>query len=241
MVAFSAKTTVFEGPLETLLGLIEERKLSISEVSLAQVADDFIAYAKRYEKFPMAESANFILTAATLLLIKSKSLLPSLALTSEEQGDIKELTRRLALYQKVRARAGLLRAQWGTHRMFLPEARERAPVFTPDAALSAEVLLAALRELLKGIPSAVALPRAIVEKVASLDDMIVRLTERLTRSMRLGFREFSGSAAKAKKEIILSFLALLELVRRGRLRATQEAHCDDILMEHNEIGVPKYQ
>lgn len=241
MVAFSAKTTVFEGPLETLLTLIEERKLSISEVSLAQVADDFIAYAKRYEEFPMAESASFILTAATLLLIKSKSLLPSLALTSEEQGDIKELERRLELYQKVRTRAAALRTQWGTHRMFLPEARERAPVFAPDAALSPQTLLGALRELLRGVPRAAALPRIVVEKVASLDEMIVRLTERLTRSMRLGFREFSGGAQRAKKEIIVSFLALLELVRRGRLRATQEAHFDDILMEHDEIGVPKYQ
>ncbi|MEK7117749.1 MAG: segregation/condensation protein A, partial [Patescibacteria group bacterium] len=82
---FKVKTGDFEGPLELLLELIEKRKLHINDVSLSQVADDFIAHIKSLEEFPMNDSADFILIASTLLLIKSKSLLPTLELTEDEK------------------------------------------------------------------------------------------------------------------------------------------------------------
>ena len=100
--SYKVKTSVFEGPLELLLNLVEKRKLLINEVSLAKVADDFITYAKGLEKFPVAESANFILIASTLVLIKSRSLLPALALTEEEEGSVVELEQRLKIYQRTR-------------------------------------------------------------------------------------------------------------------------------------------
>ena len=81
---FQIKTEAFEGPLDLLLALIEKRKLFISDISLAEVADDFIEYIKTFDEFPVDMTANFILIASTLLLIKSKSLLPSMTLTSEE-------------------------------------------------------------------------------------------------------------------------------------------------------------
>ena len=74
---YTVKTEAFEGPLELLLNLIEKRKLFISDISLAQVADDYIEYINKQEDFPMASTADFILVASTLVLIKSKSLLPT--------------------------------------------------------------------------------------------------------------------------------------------------------------------
>lgn len=242
MSPFTIKHEKFEGPLDVLLDLIEERKLHVSDVSLASVADDFISYAKQFEEFPVAEGASFILVASTLLLIKSKSLLPSLELTEEEKTDISELEARLALYQKVRGYAGKLRARFGKHISFALEARERAPLFAPTPSTTITSLANAFRALLTNLPRAVLLPKVIVEKVLSLDDTIARLTGRIQASLRLGFREFAGAAgAKAKKEIIVSFLAMLELIRRGAIRVTQEKHFDDILMETEEVGVPKYQ
>ncbi len=99
---FNIKTTVFEGPLDLLLNLVEKRKLFISDVSLAQVTDDFIRHVQSVENFPIGESAQFILIAATLLLIKSKSLLPTLQLTTEETENIHDLETRLKLYQKIK-------------------------------------------------------------------------------------------------------------------------------------------
>lgn len=99
---FSVKTPVFEGPLDLLLSLIEDRKLLISDVSLTKVADDFIGYIQNQVAFPVGTAANFILVSATLLLLKSRALLPVLSLTKDEEGDIKDLEFRLKLYQLFR-------------------------------------------------------------------------------------------------------------------------------------------
>ena len=100
--SFSVKTSVFEGPLDLLLELINKRKLFVSDVSLARVTDDFICYIEQYEsagrRIPIAESAEFIMVASTLMLVKSRSLLPGLRLTEEEEESISDLEQRLALY-----------------------------------------------------------------------------------------------------------------------------------------------
>ena len=100
MDEYLVNTHIFEGPLDTLLSLIEKRKLFISDISLAQVADDYISYVKGLENFPIADSAHFILIASTLVLIKSKSLLPTLTLSEEEEHSIDDLQARLREYQK---------------------------------------------------------------------------------------------------------------------------------------------
>ncbi len=242
MSAFTVKHEKFEGPLDVLLDLIEERKLHVSEVSLASVADDFIAYAKQFEEFPVAEGASFILVASTLLLIKSKSLLPTLELTTEEKTDIAELEARLALYKAVRGYVGKLRARFGKNISFSLEARVRPPLFTPSPSTTRVSLSEALRALLMNLPRAAVLPKVVVEKVLSLDETIARLTGRIQACLHLRFRDFAGAlGARAKREIIVSFLAMLELIRRGAIRVTQEKHFDDILMETEQVGVPKYQ
>jgi len=76
--SFTVQAASFVGPLETLLNLIEDRKLSVSEVSLAEVTDAYLAYVEKLPELPLGETAQFILVASTLLLIKSRTLLPSL-------------------------------------------------------------------------------------------------------------------------------------------------------------------
>src|SRR5437868_2863344 len=98
---YSVKTAVFEGPLDLLLDLIEKRKLFVSDVSVSQVTDDFVSYIEGHEQFPLEESAEFIVVASTLMLIKSRSLLPSLPLTDDETASIEDLEARLKLYAKV--------------------------------------------------------------------------------------------------------------------------------------------
>src|SRR6185437_17165579 len=96
------KTSVYEGPLELLLELIEKRKLLINDISLAAVTDEYIARVNAATDHPVGETAEFVALAATLLLIKSRSLLPTLELSSDESRDIKELEYRLALYQIIK-------------------------------------------------------------------------------------------------------------------------------------------
>src|ERR1700722_748867 len=98
---FTVKMPSFEGPFELVLELIEKRKLSVSELSLAQVTDDYIQHVRSQASFPMEDAAEFIGVAATLLLIKSKSLIPELELSPDEEGDVEELKDRLRQYEVV--------------------------------------------------------------------------------------------------------------------------------------------
>src|ERR1035437_6688374 len=97
--SYKIKTNAFEGPFHLLLSLIEERKFFINDLSLAQVTEDYLNYVNKLEKKNTSEISNFIVIAATLILIKSKSLLPNLNLTSEEESDIHNLEDRLKLYE----------------------------------------------------------------------------------------------------------------------------------------------
>jgi len=119
------KTPVYEGPLELLLELIEKRKLLINDISLAQVAEEYITRVNSMEELPVGETANFVALASTLLLIKSRSLLPSLTLTEDESRDIKELEYRLAVYQLLKEVAGSVRGAFKNP--ILHEGERRAP------------------------------------------------------------------------------------------------------------------
>ncbi len=237
---YTVKTEVFEGPLHLLLDLIEKRKLLINDVSLAQVADDFIAYLEKQDAFSMKDTAEFILIASTLLLIKSKSLLPTLNLTNEEQGDIANLELRLKLYQRFKELAGHLRSVFGKTPLFSPEPRPREIVFSAHARITNGNLLTAIREALNNVPRLVHTPSVTVKKVVSLEEMIVNLSDRIKGALTMSFRDFSGIGKKEKVEVIVSFLAMLELVKRGVLLVKQENHFDDITIETDSISIPSY-
>ena len=88
---YRIKTDEFEGPLDLLLTLIEKRKFFINDISLSKVADDYLDYIRSQDNLLVKDTTHFLLIASTLVLIKSKSLLPSFTLTEDEQGDIKDL------------------------------------------------------------------------------------------------------------------------------------------------------
>ncbi len=237
---FTVKSHIFEGPLPLLLSLIEERKLHINDIALATVADDFITYTQTQGDFPMKDSAEFILIASTLLLIKSKSLLPSLELTEHEQSDIAQLELRLKLYQRFRHVATLLRPLFGNTPLFAPEERPRPIVFSAHPRIAAQTLLAAVKDALQNIPKPTHTPTVTVRTIISLEDMIERLSSRVQRALSTSFKEFAGIGKKEKVEVIVSFLAMLELVKRGVVAAKQNNHFEDITIETEIIGVPTF-
>jgi len=238
---FNVKTEVFEGPLDLLLNLIEKRKLLINDISLAKVADDYIAYIRELQNFPIADSANFILIASTLVLIKSKSLLPALNLTEEEQGSILDLERRLKIYKRMKELGNHVRKLFGKNIIFESEGRTIQPVFSPDQSMTVHAFIGSIKEVLKNLPKKELLPKVVVEKVISLEEMIGNLTARIETSIKMSFREFSKMGKSEKVHVIVSFLAMLELVKQGIINVTQDRHFDDIVIETEQITVPKYQ
>ncbi|TAL49049.1 segregation/condensation protein A [Patescibacteria group bacterium] len=251
---FIIKTGVFEGPLDLLLALIEKRKLFISDISLAKVADDYIAYLEGMKEFPIGTTAHFLLIASTLLLIKSKSLLPSLELSEEEESGISDLEARLRLYKRFRSLSVHVAALFGRERIYSRD-RERfiQPIFSPHPQISPANIVAAAHSVLADLPLVEEIPKALVSKIVSLEEMIVKLTKRVKASLKLSFAEFTASGGRAparragkrlardeKLNIIVSFLALLELVKRGVVEAQQREPREDIHIESQDVGVPNY-
>lgn len=244
---FSVKTGTFEGPLDVLLDLVTKRKLFISDVSLAQVTDDFISYIEAHEEFPIDESAEFILVASTLMLVKSRSLLPMLELTTEEEESIQDLENRLKVYARVKELSQEVKKIFGKSIIFekMPS-KSSIVVFSPDSKTDPENLLRALRGVLESMPKKEVVPKAVVRKMISLEETIEKLAERITHGSRMNFSDFrrdlqaDGKLTYEKKvSIIVGFLAMLELVKRGAIRVTQEGQ-GDIEIESESISTPSY-
>lgn len=239
--SYTVKTEVFEGPLDTLLSLIEKRKLFINDISLAQVADDYIAYIKSIENFPIADSAHFILIASTLVLIKSKSLLPNLSLSEEEEKSIDDLEARLVEYQKYKKLAENLHKIFGKNLLYMRlPSRQTKVLFVPDERISIKRIHDTIRYIITEIPKIENIPKTLVQKVVSLEEMIEDLTERISKNFKMSFKDFSGMGKKEKVSVIVSFLAMLELVKQGIIQVKQENNWDDIEIETNTIGTPRY-
>ena len=118
--AFAIKTDTFEGPMELLIELVEKRKLLINDISLADVTDEYMETVSAMQEMSLPNTAQFITLAATLLLIKSKSLLPVLDLTEEEEASIEDLEERLKQYKLYRDIALDLNSYFGNTIMYQP-------------------------------------------------------------------------------------------------------------------------
>lgn len=235
---YKIKISGFEGPFGLLLSLIEKRKLFINDVSLAQVTEDYLAYINKLGGLPPSEISSFILVASTLLLIKSKSLLPNLDLTSEEEGDIRDLEERLRLYKIFTKLAGNIKNNFGKKIIFAPlERKNEFLVFLPDEQITKESMMTFARNALGAMPVKVFLPKVEVKIVISIEEMIDKLTERIKNSLKMNFKEFAGKAETKEERVvvIVGFLAMLELVRQGIIDATQEPDSADIFIEKTEL------
>ncbi|TSC62402.1 MAG: segregation and condensation protein A [Parcubacteria group bacterium Gr01-1014_48] len=238
---YTIETEGFKGPLDLLLSLIEKRKLFINDISLAQVADDYVLHVKKMEQFPIALTAHFLLVASTLILIKSRSLLPSLSLTEEEVGDVEDLEKRLKEYQHISQLSLHIRECFGTARMFAKrEAAQKEIVFAPGKHITLATMYAAMKDILLSLPVPEHLPKTFVRKVISLEEILDRLQERIKTGLRTSFKDFAGMGKEERVHIIISFLAMLELIKQGLIAVEQRSRFDDIHMETRELAVPHY-
>src|SRR3989339_924704 len=240
---YKVRAGTFEGPLDVLLSLIEARKLFVNEISLGDVTNDYIAYVKSLseESRNINDVSYFVLIAATLILIKSKSLLPNLALTEDENEKIVDLEARLRLYQIIKNAGIDIKANFGAKIIFTPTDRIWSePIFAPDPLITVANIAKSIADVLAEVPKKEAkLPEVEVKKIINIDEVINTLTSRIQTAMNLSFREFSkshgaGDAEEAKVHVIVSFLAMLELVREGLIDVIQNATYGDININKQE-------
>jgi len=222
----------YNGPLDKLLELIENKKLEITEVSLADVTADFLEYlgtlrvSSSEEDYP-SMLADFLLVASKLLLIKSKALLPSLELSEEEETDLHAFETRLKLYQELKKTQNYIRNGWSPlPSMFAREfLMSSEMIFYPPSKISTELMRLSLESLVEQFKKIIR-PREIIKiEIINLKQKIEEIMSRIT-NMPISFKKLSSTGCKS--EIIVLFLAILHLVRQQIIDVTQTSHFEEM-------------
>jgi segregation and condensation protein A len=229
----------FSGPLDKLLELIEAKKLDITQVSLAAVTVDFLEYIKTLEGRSRPDQlADFLVVAARLILIKSKSLLPNLALTETEEADIHDLESRLAIYRVFAARGGQASAHLNTFwrarrtmhaRSFLTGVKPAA-LFYPPQGLSVDRLAEVMRAITATLIETVRVEEEeeIERAIFSIEEKMQELMERCKTAAAQSFKALSKE--KPRLEVIALFLAMLHMFKDKLIHVEQEGQFGDIIV-----------
>ncbi len=237
MVGYKVQFPVFEGPLDLLLYLVKKEEVDIYQVNLTRLATQFIEYVELMKELDLDLAGEFLVMAATLMLIKSHELLPrdqqaAAAADEEEIEDPRwELIRRLVEYKKYKdAAADLQHLEQRRAQSFprLPPPLE-APAPTPRPAVSLFDLIGALNALLQRFQARTR-PGEIVEDRWTVSEKLESLSLRLAEGRRFHFEEFFDPAGH-RAEIVVTFLALLELIRLRVARAIQDEPFGEIYIE----------
>ncbi len=229
-MSFAVKLEQFEGPLDLLLSMIEEEKLDITKVALAKIAEDYLKMVKE-AKLPPEEVADFLLVASKLLLIKSQALFPNLQV-DEEGPALETQLKLLKLYHDASRNIEAL-----IHQKHFVYFRDKMPVervFRPPEKLRAAGLYEAFLAVIKALEPLVRIPKKIVLKAISIQERIQKLRDLILEKLTTSFKNFVGGKAGDKTEVIVSFLALLELCKQRVVEVKQEKMFQDILIERKD-------
>lgn len=225
---FQLHLPVFEGPLDLLLYLIEKEELDITAVSLVQVTGQYLSHLRSGERIDADALAEFIVIGARLIFLKSRALLPQAEHeeTVEELGD--DLVQRLREYRRFKEAAGRLKEieELGLRaypRLAPPPA---LPLPTGLDGVTLNLLAQIVQEVLQRKPDEPE-PVSVPRQTVSVEQKMAELTSALQHRKQLSFRSFI-SACRTRIEVIVSFLAVLELIKGLRLRAEQDALFGDI-------------
>lgn len=237
---FPITSKVFEGPLSLLLDLIEKRKLLINEISLSQVTNDFLDFVSVLEQKDLYKITEFLSIASTLILIKSKSLLPQLDLGTEETSEIEDLELRLKLLQIFRNASKDIKGIFGKNTKHSRlHVKKQIISFSPTPQIDILKMKWFIDQVLQHLPKSDKKPEKRVSKTISLEEMMNKVINRVRQNMSISFKTLNKDH-KERKNVIISFLAILELVKLGNVDANQSETFEDILIESRDPGVPSY-
>ena len=227
------KIDQFQGPLDLLLRLIEDEELDITEISLSKVTKQYIDHLEKVEEMYPEELADFLVVATKLLLLKSRTLLPYLQV-EEEEGET-DLEEQLKIYKEYAAASRVVEEILEKGKF----AYGRAPgkftaqeiIFSPPKTrLAPEFLEEMFMEVLKSLEPIVRLPKAAIEKAQTMKEKICYIEEILVKEMNTSFNNLTARS-NDKTDIVLTFLAILELVKKQMVCVKQEGHYNDIVIE----------
>ncbi len=229
---YKVKLKKFEGPIELLLELIEKEKLEITELSLAKVADEYLEYLRNNQNIQLANLAEFLLVASKLILIKSRALLPKLKFNEEEEEEIQDLEKQLVEYKKFKMSSVKLgkivkagKISYSRESFALVE-----PTFYSPKNFNFSELKKYFLSVLAEMPKVEKLREEIVTEVVTLEERISNLEQKMRQKISLSFSELI-SDAKNKADIIVSFLAILEMVKQRVMYVEQKEIFQEIKLK----------
>ncbi|MCX8090947.1 MAG: segregation/condensation protein A [Verrucomicrobiae bacterium] len=245
MSEYKVKFEIFEGPLDLLLYLIKKEEVDIYEVNLTRLAEQFIEYIELMRELDLDVAGEFLVMAATLMYIKSRELLPvdqRAEAQDEDEGDDPrwELIRQLVAYKKFKDAAARLQELELRQEAIYPRAPARPEVEAPAPPVRPEVsifdLLSAVNEVLKRFSARTEL-RDIFEDRWTVSDKIGHILRVLAERGRALFSElFAGAASRT--EVVVTFLALLELIRLKQVTAHQPEEFGEIELRRALVAEP---
>lgn len=224
----------FEGPIELLLYLVREQELNIEEIPIARVTDQYLSYIQSLPRLNIENAAEFLLMAVVLIRLKMRSLLPRPQAEDLETGTQVSMDEIVAEFQRYREAANLLAQKEEERRRLFP----RAGAAPRDFAESGDVML--LTETLRTILSrAEAADDWVVERVQlRIENALQALRGQLIEHRTLDFVKYLAGLPKLT-EVIITFLAALELARLGEIRISQDWETDAIILFYRVSPVPQ--
>ena len=234
-------TEKFSGPLGLLLSLIESEEMDITEVNLAKIADEYVNYVRGAKDIDAEEMADFLVLAAKLLFIKSKALLPYLY-TAEDEAEVDDLEKQLRMYKEfVGASQKIKEIIAGKHFLFLPpliknrRQQFNLPVFTAPLKVNPQILQEVFLRVLLNLEKQQEekLPESTLEPKINIEDRISSIKKMLLDKLRVNFSKLL-LGAQTKTEVIVSFLAVLELAKQKELFFEQDELFSEIYITRNQ-------
>jgi segregation and condensation protein A len=220
---YNVKLEKFEGPMELLLELIEKEKMDITELSLSKVADQYLEHIRNNQEIHLENLVDFLTVASRLILIKSRALLPALKFSEEEEAEIQDLTWQLEEYKKFKevstkigkiAEAGKIcysREGFGGIKSF----------FYPPEDINMYDLRKYFQSILTEIPVIEKLQEEMVGEVITLEERINEIQNMMRSKIESSFSSLVEKATD-KIDVIISFLAMLEMIKQRIVSVEQE-------------------
>lgn len=219
---YHIKLEQFEGPLDLLLHLTEEQKLDITTISLAKVTDQYLEYIAGATDLATEELADFLVVAAKLLLIKSRTLLPTLDVEDDDGIDLEAQLRMYKEYYEAskRIHAMVLARRYSFSRSSTLRIVPSEQKFRPPQNVTSDDLARFFRIVLKRLEPFVTVTEDVIIRTVNIRERIESIRKRILASAEMQFETLLAEA-KDRTDIIVTFLAILELVKTRMIDVTQ--------------------
>ena len=219
----------FQGPLDLLLQLIENEKLAITEISLADVTEQFFKHLISLEGERSEELADFLVIATRLVYIKSRQLLPNLYPPDEDDG--KSLAEQLKFYKRYADASKYIEKKWREEPMAYGRIEPAVVVsgFFPPQNAAARDLRESMLQLLRRLQPINTLPEVKMDRTVTVEQKIKLIYNTLLKFKSLSFNKLLEDAS-SRSEVIVSFLALLELIKKEKVAIDQGSAFEDMII-----------